>query len=63
MLSCAKVNMERKGQSLAYTAPLVKNEAELTKVDYINYNYATQGISSDIELDYHLAGNKQLNFD
>ena len=58
MLSYAKVKNATGGYSVAYTAPLVQNEAELSIVDYTEYNYTTQGISSDVDLDYHLMGNK-----
>lgn len=64
MPSKAKVSANSTKGKIEYTIlPFVKCNRNLPKVVRSQFDYVTQGISKDIEFDYHLAGNRPLNFD
>jgi len=63
MFSYAKVKDATGGQSVAYTAPIVINRANIDRTNLNLFDYVTQGTSDDIEFDYAMPNNAELNFD
>jgi len=63
MLSYAKVKDATGGYSVAYTAPIVINRANIDRTNLSLFDYVTQGTSNDIEYDYTMPSNVELNFD
>ena len=62
MLSKAKVTNATKGKIDYAILPFVKYQSDLSRVIVNQFDYVLNGISKDIEFDYHLPPNKALNF-
>ena len=63
MPSKAKVTNITKGKIDYTILPFVRYQSDLTRAIVNQFDYVLNGISKDIEFDYHLPPNKALKFD